>query len=131
VVERGSSGLALTLRTTRGGMTDEHRMEAATCAALVDAAALVVAVTLDPMAVAESGEAELDDERGTQELVKERNVVQVARPEAVEHQVSDEVERHQTRQCQGAYREPAARWAEPHQERKEGIEIQFEGQRPG
>jgi hypothetical protein len=50
VQDRGSNGLALTLRTTRAGIADARELTSGTCDALVDATALVVAVAIDPIA---------------------------------------------------------------------------------
>lgn len=52
VEDRGSEGLALTLQTTRDGQTDSHSMTAHDCLALADASALIIALSIDPVAVA-------------------------------------------------------------------------------
>ena len=52
IEDRGADGLQLTLETTRQGQTDSHTMTAHDCMALADASALVVALSIDPVAVA-------------------------------------------------------------------------------
>lgn len=52
VEDRGAEGLALTLETTRDGQTDSHSMTAHDCRALADASALIIALSIDPVAVA-------------------------------------------------------------------------------
>lgn len=50
--DRGPQGLHLTLETTRDGLSDSHSMVAHDCRALIDAAGLLIALTVDPIAVA-------------------------------------------------------------------------------
>ncbi len=57
VDDRNSDGLQLTLDTTREGVTDTHSMTAHDCGALADAAALVIALTLDPVTTTRVAEA--------------------------------------------------------------------------
>lgn len=51
IEDRNADGLHLTLETTSNGQRDRHTMTAHDCRALTDAAALVVALSIDPMAV--------------------------------------------------------------------------------
>lgn len=53
IADRGADGLSLSLRTTRGAQSDTHELTAHDCLALADAAALIVALTVDAVAVAE------------------------------------------------------------------------------
>src|SRR5690606_15890524 len=50
---REAGGYRLTLRTTVEGVTEERALEADDCRALADATALIVALAIDPVAVAE------------------------------------------------------------------------------
>ncbi|MEM6989204.1 MAG: hypothetical protein AAF721_01865 [Myxococcota bacterium] len=52
ITDHGSDGLRLKLGTVRDGQRDAHTMTAHDCRALADATALVVALTVDPVAVA-------------------------------------------------------------------------------
>ncbi|MGH1347869.1 MAG: hypothetical protein ACRBN8_40315 [Nannocystales bacterium] len=54
IEDHGSDGLILALETTRNGVTAERTIVAAQCDALVDAASLVVALSIDPLAVTQS-----------------------------------------------------------------------------
>ncbi|MEX1362672.1 MAG: hypothetical protein AB1Z98_06065, partial [Nannocystaceae bacterium] len=56
-VSARAEGFTLELRTTVDGLTDTRTLEAAECEALADATALVVALAVDPVAVAEVLEA--------------------------------------------------------------------------
>lgn len=60
---RAQGGYRLVLRTSAAGVVDERTLEADDCRALADATALVVALAIDPVAVAEAMEAfAADDE---------------------------------------------------------------------
>lgn len=63
VEPRAQGGYRLVLRTSAAGVVDERTLEADDCRALADATALVVALAIDPVAVAEAMEAfAADDE---------------------------------------------------------------------